>query len=143
VSRPDLQYFETGGTWVKPPGAIRVDIVLQAAGGGSASVIADGLQGGVYVGGGRNGQIKVQSIAASLLPDLVSVTVGKGGRPAGQDGYVLVITHVRAGSRPAATPAGIELVVDWDQESGTATLVGADGQQVTIVGVGTGDPEAT
>ena len=141
--RPDIQYFAGDGTWVKPPGAVRADVVLQAAGGGTSSVIADGLQGGVHVRGGRDGEIRVQSIAASQLPDLVSVTVGKGGQPAGQDGYVLVITHVRAGSRPAATPAGIELVVDWDQESGTATLVGADGQQVTIVGVGTGDPEAT
>jgi hypothetical protein len=93
--RPDLQYFEADGMWVKPPGAVRVDIVLQAAGGGASSVTADGLQGGVHVRGGRDGEIKVQSIPASLLPNLVSVTIGKGGRPGGRDGYALVITHLR------------------------------------------------
>jgi hypothetical protein len=85
ILRPDIQYFEVDGTWVKPPGAVRVDIVLRpAGGGGSAPIVADGLRGRGYV----------QSIAASLLPDLVSVTVGKGGRPGGQDGCVLVITHL-------------------------------------------------
>jgi hypothetical protein len=85
--KPDLQYFEEDATWVKPPGAVRADIVVQAAGGGSASVTADGLQGGIFVRGGRDGAIRVQSVLASQLPDLVSVTIG-------QDGYVLVVTHL-------------------------------------------------
>ena len=99
-SRPDIQYFAGDGTWVKPARAVRADIVLQAAGGGAAHVTADGLQGGVHVRGGRDGEIKVQSIPASLLPDLVSVEIGKGGRPGGRDGYVLVITHLSNGEQP-------------------------------------------
>ena len=102
MTTPDIQYFAEDGTWVKPPGAIRADVVLQAAGGGSASVIADGLQGGVYVRGGRDGEIRVQSIPASHLSDLVTVTVGNGGRPGGQDGYVLIIAHLTA--EQPATP---------------------------------------
>ncbi len=102
MTTPDIQYFAGDGTWVKPPGAVRADVVLQAAGGGTSSVIADGLQGGVHVRGGRDGEIKVQSIPASQLPDLVSVMIGKGGRPGGRDGYVLIITHLTA--EQPATP---------------------------------------
>lgn len=95
TGRPDLQYFSEDGTWVKPPGAVRCDIVLQAAGGGwMSSIIADGLQGGVHVRGGEDGEIKVQSFPAARLPDLVAVTIGKGGRPGGRDGYALIITHL-------------------------------------------------
>lgn len=89
--KPDLQYFEADGTWVKPPGAVRSDIVLQGGGGGAA------FCGRLARMPGKDGQITVRSLAAGDLPDLVSVEIGAGGRPGGQAGYALVITHVRTG----------------------------------------------
>jgi hypothetical protein len=99
VSRPDIQYFAEDGTWVKPAGAERVDVMLQAGGGGAAHVMGDGLQGGVHVRGGRDGEIKVQSISASQLPDLMSVMIGRGGRIGGRDGYALIVTHLEEGEQ--------------------------------------------
>ena len=44
----------------------------------------------------------------------------------------------------AGTFMGIKLIVDEDQEPGTAALVGADGQRITMTGIGTEtEPPAT
>ena len=74
MSAPDIQYFGSDGTWTKPPGAVRADVVIQGAGGGGA--------------------ITVRSIPAGNLPDEITVTIGKGGRPGGRDGYALIVTHL-------------------------------------------------
>jgi hypothetical protein len=97
--RPDFQYFEEDGIWVKPPGAVRADIVLQGAGQGGCrtyAVIADRGENVFSASGGdgENGQITVRSFPAPQLPDLVPVTIGTGGRPGGQDGYALIVTHL-------------------------------------------------
>lgn len=47
MSRPDIQYFDSDGTWVKPPGAVRADIVLQAGGGGAVTELARSARAGV------------------------------------------------------------------------------------------------
>ena len=50
----------------------------------------------------------------------------------------------RETQREAGTFMGIKLIVDEDQEPGTATLVGADGQRITMTGIGTEtEPPAT
>ena len=103
MSKPDIQYFAEDGTWVKPPGAVRADVVLQSAGGGgSRTYIVDGPLGGssfpsqtgIRRPDGDDGQLIVQSFAASDLPDTVPVYTGKGGRPGGRDGYALIVTHL-------------------------------------------------
>jgi hypothetical protein len=93
VSRPDLQYFGEDGTWVKPPGAARTDIVLQGASGGGLTgshtfVLLPGRT--PTGGGGEDPDPVVRSFPAAGLPDLIPVTVGIGER----DGYALFITRL-------------------------------------------------
>ena len=85
MTKPDIQYFDSDGTWVKPAGAVRADVVLQGAGGGA-------LAGGFL--SGDDAEITVRSIPAGDLPDQVIITIGHGGRPGGRDGYALIVTHL-------------------------------------------------
>ncbi len=99
---PDIQYFASSGTWHKPPGAIRVDVMVQAAGGGGAFM----CQG---TGHGSDGEITARSYRASSLADEVHVEVGIDGKGTpfgagfsggdGADGYALIVTHVAAAGK--------------------------------------------
>jgi hypothetical protein len=93
MGKPEIQYFDRDGTWVKPSGAVRVDIVLQAGGGGAVTGV-----GPVCVGRGPDGALTVHAIPADELPGLVEVLIGRGGSPGGRDGYALIITHLEAGA---------------------------------------------
>ena len=117
--KPDIRYFDVSGTWVKPAEAVRVDIVLQGAGGGRATTSAGGDGGGAtfidHEGipsawataettaksphDGSPGILGIMSFDAADLPETVAVEVGKGGRPGGRDGYALIITHLTEGSQ--------------------------------------------
>jgi hypothetical protein len=101
--KPDIQYFAEDGTWVKPAGATRVDIVLQGGQGGQsagavftyASLGRRVNMNGIRCPNGQPGDTRVSSWNADELDDTVEVTVGKGGRPGGYDGYALIITHLQ------------------------------------------------
>lgn len=111
MSTPVIQYFGRDGTWVKPAGAVRVDVVLQGAGGGHGwtGTCADlGRRinpNGILASNGEPGEIRVSSWAADDLDDTVEVTIGKGGRPGGRDGYALIITHLADGQAGELDPA--------------------------------------
>jgi hypothetical protein len=117
MSEPDIQYFGRDGTWVKPAGAACLTVVLK---GGGSTIDADGTDNG-YEGGGTSfsffpsgggggagiaaapsrpnrvddGELVAREFPADAWPAQVSVEVGKGGRPGGQDGYALIVTHLR------------------------------------------------
>lgn len=89
TDKPDIQYFAQDGTWTKPEGAERVD-VLARGGTGITFYTPDGEEGAQEI----YSRLMATSFAAAELPDTVEITIGKGGRPGGRDGYALIVTHL-------------------------------------------------
>jgi hypothetical protein len=87
---------EGGGAGTGPAGSCGATVT--GGSGGGASHIGDHLRHASAVasshGSGTAGTLSVVRLNASDLPDTVEVTVGKGGRPGGRDGYALIVTHL-------------------------------------------------
>jgi hypothetical protein len=79
TSSVDIQYFAESGTWRKLARAVRVDMLLQAAGSGGGIAVVGHLPA---TADGEDGHLIARSFWAHDLPDEVAVEVGKGGRGA-------------------------------------------------------------
>lgn len=93
MSKPDIQYFGSDGTWVRPDRAAAVDVLVQAGGGGAAPGVD-----------GEDGEITVKRLYAPDIPPTVDIEIGKGGRPGGRDGYALIVTHLADGPPERSEP---------------------------------------
>jgi hypothetical protein len=78
--RINVQEFAASGTWVKPPGAKMLDILLIGGGGGGGSG-RRGAAGTARLGGsgGAAGTVTLVRLPASLFSSTETVTVGAGG----------------------------------------------------------------
>ena len=118
MTKPDVQHFTEDGTWVKPPGAVRVDVTIKGGdgesggpglrGGAGGTVTLAGSLGAAGGGGGAGGcsfgtltvrpgpggtgETVTKSFAADDLPDRMPVTVGQPG------GFASVVTHLNGGT---------------------------------------------
>lgn len=97
MSEPEIQYFGESGTWIKPPGAVRVDYLIRAGGGGGS--VGFGEMGR----DGEGGAVHSGSFDPDRLPERVEVEIGQGGRGAalgsvkagdGAAGFALFVTHL-------------------------------------------------
>ena len=115
----DVQCFDRDGTWVKPPGAVCVEVTLKggdggragAAGPGSGAAATTHLQFPGTVPAsfrqsvraftpipGEEGNVVRGSFTAAEMPDRVAVTVGQPG------GYAHFITRVAESGTPLRAP---------------------------------------
>jgi hypothetical protein len=90
----NIQIFNVGGAtseWVKPQGASFVWFTLIGGGGaggnGSTSGIGDGA-------GGGSGAVTNCMVPAFLIPDVLQISVGRGGLTTNADGTATVINYV-------------------------------------------------
>lgn len=76
MSNPDIQYFGSDGTWRKPAGAARVDIVLKG-GDGHPATGGPGVSPGAHIGGGAGAP---GSVTAPPGGAVMAGAGGAGGR---------------------------------------------------------------
>jgi hypothetical protein len=110
---PDIQFFGESGTWSKPPGADRVDVVLRdaMAGPGGLSAIGD--------------ELTAHRFQAAHLPGELRIRVGMG-EAGGRDGYALIVTHFADGSYAGTIAASGEAFHASAALSSTGTITRED-----------------
>jgi hypothetical protein len=118
VSQPDIQYFAETGTWLKPPGAVNVYVLLCAGSGGLAVGYGDSR----YMIG-VEGELTCRRFTASELPAEVGIAVGYGG------GFALIVTHLPGDPPPPPVPlSSVRGAYGW--KSGGLPPTGVDGGEV-------------
>jgi len=123
-------------TWQKPNGAKMVHIYILGGGGGGGSGRTGGINTGGGGGGGGSSAISIGLFPACMLPDILYVSVGKGGtggvsNTAGTDGELSYVgisastntTSVLMQSGGAGSGGG---------GTGTSSLAGSGGIASTI-----------
>jgi hypothetical protein len=95
MTKPDVQRLDQSGTWVKPPGAVRVDVALKGGDGapvqprdGTVAITVENIVGA------NGAELVTRSYAADELPEEAFVTIGQPG------GYAVFTTYL-AGDTPA------------------------------------------
>jgi hypothetical protein len=88
----DVQRFEKDSTWIKPRGAVRVDVALKGGDGAPVAPRDGTVSMSVENIVGANGaELATRSFAADDLPDEMPVKVGQPG------GYAVFTTHLADG----------------------------------------------
>lgn len=81
MSEPDVQYFDSDGTWVKPPGAVRLAVSLKGGDGdNSVGAVPRAL---TFFGAGGGATFGGQGGSASAGPPSSGAGGGAGGQSAG------------------------------------------------------------
>ena len=117
----DVQTFNASGTWPKPTGARSVE-VIGWNGGGNGAISTGGVGGGAFFA----------SLPASLLPNLVSVTVGANEGLSNFGGTGLDGLHTPFASDPASHAQG------WEDAAGNKGYGHGFAQDGTDGGAGGG-----
>ena len=96
--KPDMQFFRESGTWHRPEGAARIEVLVKAGDAGG-SLDADGT-----IVPGARGQVVIQEMSAKEAGPTVSVAIGEAGKgawvgdlkaPDGLPGYAVVTTYFK------------------------------------------------
>jgi hypothetical protein len=131
----NIQIFKEGGStsdWVKPQGASFVWFTLIGAGGGAGYTLD--TSAGAAGGGGGSASVTNCMVPAFLIPDVLRITIGKGG--------------IGAKTSVGAATSGENTVLSYQQKATSAyTLLTANGAgggtNGTIGATGTGGAAGT
>lgn len=87
-----MQFFRESGTWHRPEGAVRVEVMAKGGDAGS-SVGPDGK-----IIPGQEGEVVITMLTAEEAGESAPIEIGKGGAggghaPGGTDGYMVVVTY--------------------------------------------------
>ena len=129
---PNVQQFDSSGTWTKPTGYSMAFIQVWAGGGGGGkSASANDTSGG---GGGEYSQF---TVPLSYLASSVSITVGTGGAGSTTAGNFYGATGGNSSVPLATAFGGVSTVIAYGGTGGANTNFGPGSGGGTIISVDT------